>query len=487
MKRFLPESLFARLLLSFLGISIGFILFSNYLFYLRTYRVLDEEAGHQLLQGAQSLAVELKNLAGLEGMESSQAFFRKRFDSWPTTGWIQNAYWVDFQGKKPRFLSLFSTPASASASLQPPTIEDVEDLIDQGILKLEDGKPIFPDPYAMGDNRHLKIVMVPVLDEDGLLESVIGLEADMRYLDLHNAARENLRDVLVLALTVCFIVSTLLARSFTRKIETLLADLHQVENQLPPSPGTTGIRELDVLKNGLVQLEKIIYERNQRIQSFYEEKLQELSFTGAAIAHEVRNPLSAMEIHLGLIRRKYSPERSADLEPFNDIAEQMARMKSLVENFLQYSRKVNPQRSKFSVLELVREVLSLKKSSRGSFESDLFVPGDLLISFDPAMFRQIFENLVDNAIDARPSGLVLTCRASGDQGMVGLELTDNGPGIPADLVPRLFTPFASGKTSGHGIGLALVKKLIEAHKGMIRFHNRDKGGACFLIEVPDEP
>ena len=356
-------------------------------------------------------------------------------------------------------------------------------MIDEDLLKLEDGHPVFPDPFSLVGTRRFKIVLVPILDDDGMLTGVVGLEADFQYLTMPAAVRGFFLKTISLAVPLCAIVSMLIAGSLSRRVEKLVVDLSLVADRRQPSAGLTGIKELDTLKNGLVQLGEIVQIRDRQLREVYEEKLQELSFTGSAIAHEIRNPLSAMEMHLGLIRRRFNPAGD-DLDSFHEIQEQMGFMKTLIENFLSYSRRVTPQKAILSPKAVIEDVLKIKKAAVGPFADSLQFPEAFDVTFDPGMFRQIIENLVNNALEAEPQGLVLTVKGSVNADRKRLEFIDNGPGVPDDLVPRLFTPFATGKVSGHGIGLALVKKLVEAHNGTIVYSREKGGGARFVLEVP---
>ncbi|HQG29826.1 MAG TPA: HAMP domain-containing sensor histidine kinase, partial [Candidatus Ozemobacteraceae bacterium] len=107
------------------------------------------------------------------------------------------------------------------------------------------------------------------------------------------------------------------------------------------------------------------------------------------------------------------------------------------------------------------------------------VEGDIM------MWRQIAENLIDNAVSAcYPKPVEMNIDIYRKNDMVCFSFADAGPGVPQELVPRLFTPFATGRPGGHGIGLALVRKFVEAHDGSIRYESAPGGGAAFLIEVP---
>jgi len=484
-KRILPSSLFSRLLISFLGFSLAILAVAGAIFYMQAYRMLDDEAGQRLLDGAQILAKELNSLHKDDSQENEASeIINKRFAEGQTFNWIQNAYWVDLQGQKPKFKAFFSASDPIKLSIRPPSVDEVEDMIDDGLAVLETGQPYFPDPFSLGGSRRFKIVFVPQVDSDGILATVVGLEADLQYLDLYISVRNSLVEVFLIAIIACLAASTLLAESLSKKIRILLEDLKIIVDRKKHIEGSIGIKELDLLRQGLIDLGETIETRNREIHGVFEEKLNEIAFIGGALAHEIRNPLSAIALHFGLIRRRYSPH-SDELEPFTEIEQQIEEMKSLVEEFLRYSKKVIPQKLSVNLQQLLGDLVQSKKAIAGNIELECKIPINIVTFADPAMLKQIFENLINNSFEAKPEGLIISVSASQENGKTRIDFSDNGPGITPELLPRLFAPFSSGKSSGHGIGLALVKKFIDAHNGRIYVVSETQPGAHFVIEIPE--
>jgi signal transduction histidine kinase len=104
--------------------------------------------------------------------------------------------------------------------------------------------------------------------------------------------------------------------------------------------------------------------------------------------------------------------------------------------------------------------------------------------FDPTLMQQVFENLINNSVQAASAEPVrISIEVEQHSSLLKIRFADNGPGIAADLRNRLFTPFVTGRNDGSGFGLALIKKLVEAHSGEIRYIDDKTAGAVFLIEV----
>jgi signal transduction histidine kinase len=198
----------------------------------------------------------------------------------------------------------------------------------------------------------------------------------------------------------------------------------------------------------------------------------------------VRNPLSAIGMHLGLLKRRYLPV-NGDLESFAEIEEQLVRLKTLADRFLDYSRATQPVRERFSPAGLIREAVAGRPDMAGPDTVRITAPAGLEINGDIRMWRQIVDNLLDNAAAAvRPGRPEIQVEIYMKNDNLVLRFADAGPGVPPELVPRLFTPFVTGRPDGHGIGLALVRKFVEAHDGGIRYEASPEGGAIFHIEVP---
>lgn len=482
----LPRTLFGRAFLSILLLSLLLVGATVGWFYHRAYQRLDREAADRLLAGARLLAAELVDLQAAEDLPAAHRLLERRFGAGQTLGWIQNVWWVDMGATPTRFLASFSIEAGPRDSLLPPSLDEVEDQIYDGINSLDRGRPYFPDPFAQSSSRRFKSILWPVLDGEGFLDSVIGLEADLEYLDLSIATRQTALWAMILSVPLCLAASWWLAGGFTRRIGLLLEDLGRLERREPVPAEDLGIRELDVLRRGLADLGRRIDQRDRHIQEVHAEKLQELSLLGGAIAHEIRNPLSAIEMHLGLLRRRLgaTPEES---EPVREIQQQLAAMKTLVNRFLSYSRRVVPQVGPIDLQTLVGQVMEGAARVGTPFGWSWQGPPAVTVTGDATLLAQVFDNLVTNARAARPDGLQLTVSVERDGGLVRLAVTDNGPGVPDGLAGRLFTPFVSGRPDGFGIGLALSRKLVEAHNGRLLFRPASDGGACFLIELPEHP
>jgi nitrogen fixation/metabolism regulation signal transduction histidine kinase len=214
------------------------------------------------------------------------------------------------------------------------------------------------------------------------------------------------------------------------------------------------------------------------------------------LAHEIKNPLTPIQLSAERLRHKYLKEMDPDDAGVLDrathtIVQQVEAMKKMVNAFSDYARtpKMNTESLVFD--RLVQEVLDLYNSAglRSLFKSRLEA-GEARIEADPVRLRQVIHNLIKNAqeavSDAKEPRIEVTTGLvhSADYRLVELRVADNGPGFDDDTLSRLFEPYVTTKVRGTGLGLPIVKKIVEEHGGLVRAENRADSGACITLRLP---
>lgn len=213
------------------------------------------------------------------------------------------------------------------------------------------------------------------------------------------------------------------------------------------------------------------------------------------LAHEVRNPLTPIQLSAERLRRKLMPHVSGGdarmLERSTDtIVQQVESMKQLVNAFSEYARAPMMQLSEVDFNAAVAEVIELYGAHPGVALE--FVPGEEvgLLYADPVRLRQLLHNLLKNAVEAVQGkrkgkvGVTTGLVARDDQTFMELRVSDNGSGIPDQLRGQIFEPYVSGKAGGSGLGLAVVKKIVEEHNGMVWAEPGAGGGTCLVVRLP---
>ncbi|HET7504720.1 MAG TPA: sensor histidine kinase KdpD [Kofleriaceae bacterium] len=211
----------------------------------------------------------------------------------------------------------------------------------------------------------------------------------------------------------------------------------------------------------------------------------------SAVSHDLRTPLAVITGAATTLRddegRLALPVRR---ELLTQIVDDARRLERVLANLLSLTRVESgmvPSRELIPVEELVGAALTRMEGALGSWKVDLDVPSDLTVPVDPVLFEQVLINLIDNALKHGAPPLELRARPGG--AMVVLEVADHGRGIPAELGATLFDKFVRASSApGAGLGLAVVRAIVEAHGGHVRVENAPGGGARFSIELPaDHP
>ncbi len=213
------------------------------------------------------------------------------------------------------------------------------------------------------------------------------------------------------------------------------------------------------------------------------------------LAHEIKNPLTPIQLSAERLRHKYLKKMSAqDGEVLDSsthtIVQQVEAMKDMVNAFSEYARTPHIQLKPLALNALIIEVLDLYRGHESWVQMQLDLDADLpCISADAGRVRQLVHNLVQNALEAmegrEQANLRIRTRHREEQSVhyVECDILDNGPGIPEALLQQVFEPYVTTKTRGTGLGLAIVKKIVEEHSGMILAENVE-GGARLVIRLP---
>jgi signal transduction histidine kinase len=230
------------------------------------------------------------------------------------------------------------------------------------------------------------------------------------------------------------------------------------------------------------------------------DRLAALGEMAAAIAHEVKNPLAGIEVMAGVLKRQLTDSTDAQ-GVLTDIIHEAKMANAIVQEVLEFVRPIRLQVDRVSLPEVLQQAVSTAEAQvpRGGIEISVRLPGDLpRIQGDHHQLRQVFTNLIANAFEAMSGrGLVeirvTVIEAPDEDGMAGelaprqsvlIEVADNGPGVPAELADRIFSPFFTTKPRGSGLGLAIVRKIVDAHDGRIDMAPRASGGTSFRVTLP---
>jgi signal transduction histidine kinase len=235
------------------------------------------------------------------------------------------------------------------------------------------------------------------------------------------------------------------------------------------------------------RLNDLLKDRLQQIGNF--ERLRALGETAAVIVHELRAPISSVQLGIEMVRS--TPSLDPALRSRLDVAlEQLGRLDRLLGNIRNFAR---PRRLAARAVDLRKAfssaVASVEASLRGPRTTVAIQvrPDPLWIVADPDCLAEVIERLIVNAVEARPEGGAISLSAAlsaSRRGWVEIRVVDEGAGIPPSLMNRMFQPFFTTKRTGTGLGLAIVRNLVELHGGFVRLESVPGRGTTVTIDLP---
>jgi len=209
------------------------------------------------------------------------------------------------------------------------------------------------------------------------------------------------------------------------------------------------------------------------------------------IAHEIKNPLTPIQLNTQRLRKKYYESKEAFALVFDEsieiINQEVNNMKEMLEGFLRFSRMPLPNPKPASLHKIIDDVSMLYKDSEKDFSiRKIFDPGLGLTLIDSEQIRRLFINLFDNALDVIQDGgfIKITTLVDAKSNRVIIDFSDNGTGIRPEDRDNLFLPHFTTKKRGTGLGLAIVNRIILDHNGSIQVRNNKPKGTIFTIELP---
>lgn len=225
-----------------------------------------------------------------------------------------------------------------------------------------------------------------------------------------------------------------------------------------------------------------------------QEKLASLGILASGVAHEIRNPLTAIKFRLFSLRKALPAV--AQNEDASVIGNEIDRLEDIVQGFLQFARPSEPKLSKTEAHRILEEVYTLLNPQLRGAAIELRLEAQeferLLVYADAQQVKQVMINLIQNSAESIERNGTITLRARGEiaelEGRLRLVailvVTDTGKGIPPEVEPRLFDPFFTTKEAGTGLGLAISARIVEKHGGLLRYETELNRGTVFEVVLP---
>ncbi len=241
-------------------------------------------------------------------------------------------------------------------------------------------------------------------------------------------------------------------------------------------------------------LTDITSEKQSTEELIENERVSSILLLAAGVAHELGNPLNSLTIHLQLIDRRLRKLRSAKetdaiVESIKVCQDEVTRLDGIIKNFLEAIRPRPPDLADTNLIEVLEDVLRFQ--ARELEDRRIEVDGDLpgtapVISADRDQLKQVFFNLIKNAMEAMEPGGRLRVRVRTDDDSVFVAFADTGSGIKVEDMAKLFSPYHTTKPSGHGLGLTIVERIMRDHGGHVGIESKEGVGTVVTLQFPQK-
>ncbi len=431
-------------------------------------RLLEAELGDKLVMAAAATASQLdaELVLGLTpGDEGTRAYrhLREELDRLRRVMSLERLYVVDAQ---------LRILASADSGVVIGQRWRRLDMDQTEINRALAGTPTSSVLFQGADGRLYKSAYAP-LHIAGHAPGAVVVEGSAHSLRAIVRMRAYLLRLGVVGALVALVLGLALAGQITRPLQRLrdAAEAIGRGDYHVPVP-VAGSDEIGFLAQTMEEMRRNVVERDTRLKTML-----------AGIAHELRNPLGAIELFAGLLAEEL---RGSEQEArAAKIVKEVDHLKAIVNQFLDYARPPSPQPRRCPLEEILSEVRSLLAEELESQQTDFaWDTGGLAVFVDPHHAQQVFLNLMRNAVQAMsgPGAIRVTARAV--DSAVQVLFADTGCGIPPEAQQRLFEPFFTTRKDGTGLGLAIARSLCEANGGSIALHRSSSAGTVFVITLP---
>ena len=299
------------------------------------------------------------------------------------------------------------------------------------------------------------------------------------------------------AVALALVIAVVLARSLSRPLVALARETREVVGGAPRRVEGRGGKELSELSEAFNRtIEELV---NMRQRLAVSERIAAQREVARQIAHEIKNPLAPIRAAMETLRRLRARDDPAFDEYFEEatgtVLQEVHRIANIVSEFTKFARLPPPTPEPVDLVAVAKGVVTLHaRSVEATGPSNaprvelVSEPGLPLVRADKDQLVQVLTNLVQNGLDAaaavRPDPRVVVTVGPIEKERVRVVVRDNGPGVSDEMMPRLFTPYATTKEKGTGLGLAIVQRIVFEHGGDIAYRKPTKGGAVFEIWLP---
>ena len=438
-------------------------------------RVLDDELGRRLAMAAAGTAAlvlpeQVTALAGSDGESLTSGNVRRKLTAAKDRFDLRRVLLVAPKAEGSGYVARIDTDGRLSPGA---------DVYELGADKFELGRAAGGVPTAsplfIGHDQLPYKRGYSAISDGGTPLGFVVVEASADYLVSLRVFRRQLMLGGIGALAVVLGITVWMARRLSRPVVHLAAAAERIgRGNLDAPVPVENNDEIGLLARTIDQMRAALKARDERLQMML-----------AGIAHEVRNPLGGLELYAGLLREALH-DRPERLEEVRRIEREVHYLKVVVTEFLDYARRPAPELTTVNLSEVFAEIRELAAGENVRLDTD--VDGAPSVRADAGQLRRALLNLTRNGIAAverthPKGGGVVRLGARRDGARVRVTVEDNGPGVPAELRDKIFTPFFTTREKGTGLGLAFVREIVHDHGGDIHVDDAPDGGARFFFDL----
>jgi signal transduction histidine kinase len=220
------------------------------------------------------------------------------------------------------------------------------------------------------------------------------------------------------------------------------------------------------------------------------ERLAELGTLTGGLAHEIKNPLSTVQLNLQLLAEDITPDNPAYPRIVNrlkTVQKETSRLRDILDDFLRYAGQLELDRQPTDLNELLEDLVDffLPQAQQQKAKVRLRRADGLLVApVDPRLIKQAVLNLMINALQAMPEGGELILSASREDGAALIDIIDTGKGIPPEAIDKIFQAYYTSKKGGTGLGLAMTQRIVKEHGGQLTVKSEVGKGSNFQLRLP---